>query len=174
MSANVQPIPNSQFALAIQDLPLENIYAKAQEIENSISHLLHSNAQLRDYSDSIRNDTSIAGETREEVGDKECLEAIQENEIVIDRQRERIGLLRAELERRGQIWHGAGAAEGAEVNGDRDGEEVVVNIQEPPRANGAAPGGRLTDEELRRRLEQRMRDEGGVDDEEDAGGGLHL
>jgi hypothetical protein len=166
MATAPRPITTEQFTLAIQDLPLENVYAKAAEIQNSISHLQRSNAQLKEFSDSIRNDASIEGETREEVGDRECLEAIRENEEVIERQRERIALLRQEVERRGQRWHEGGA------NGEVGDEgEAVVN------GTGArAPGGRLTDEELRRRMEEQMRDD--EDDEEggaaQGGGGLHL
>ena len=153
MSAEARPISSAQFALAIQDLPVENLYAKAQEIENSISHLSRSNRQLQEYSDSIRNDTTISGETREEVGDKECLEAIAENEKVIERQRERVDLLKAEAERRGRSWHGA-----EKVNGDAGGE------------GGAGSGGRLTDEELRRQMGDRL----GPDDDEGPDGGMHL
>lgn len=163
-SATTRAITAEQFAIAIQDLPLENLYAKASEIENSIAHLQRSNAQLKEFSDSIRNDATIEGETREEVGDRECLDAIRENEEVIARQRERVEMLKGEAERRGQRWHGAG---GAAAGG---GEENAVN------GTGAAArsgGGRLTDEDLRRRMEEQM---GGDDDDDDGrdGGGMHL
>ncbi|ETN41892.1 uncharacterized protein HMPREF1541_03831 [Cyphellophora europaea CBS 101466] len=162
MTANIPPISPSRFALALQDLPLENLYAKAREIDNSIAHLRRSNAQLQEFSDSIRSDETISGETREEVGDRECLEAIRENEEVIERQRERVGLLKAEVERRGRTWHGDG-----EVNGEREAAEGG----NAGRAAAAGTGGRLTDEELRRRMEEQM----GRDDGDDgAGGGMHL
>jgi hypothetical protein len=148
MSAEARPISTAQFRQAIEDLPLENLYTKAAEIENSITHLRNSNRQLQEYSDSIKNDATLDGETKEEVGDKECLEAIQENSAVIRRQEERVGLLREEVERRGGRWHGGGEGEG-----ENGGE----------RRNG---GGRLGDEELRRQLAERM-----GEDEED---GMHL
>jgi hypothetical protein len=150
MSSESRPITSSQFALAIRDLPLENLYAKAKEIENSIAHLQRSNKQLQEYSDSIKQDQSLSGEVREEVGDKECLEAIRENEVVIERQRERVGLLKSEAESRGGGWH----------NGEDGGDG---------RVNGSGRGGRLTDEELRRRMEERM---GAGEEEEEEG--MHL
>ena len=100
MSAESRAITAEQFTLAIQDLPIENIYSKANEIGNSIAHLERSNQQLQEYSDSIRTDTSLPEEARQE-GDKDCLEAIEENNAVIIRQRERVDLLRQEVERRG-------------------------------------------------------------------------
>jgi hypothetical protein len=150
MSAEARPISDAQFRQAIEDLPLENLYTKAAEIENSITHLRYSNKQLQEYSDSIKNDATLDGETKEEVGDRECLEAINENDVVIRRQEERVALLREEVERRGGRWHGGGEGEG---EGESRGEQ----------RNG---GGRLTDEELRRQLAERM-----GEDEED---GMHL
>ncbi|KAI9874692.1 MAG: hypothetical protein M1823_007629, partial [Watsoniomyces obsoletus] len=66
MSSETRPISSSQFALAIHDLPLDTLYSKAAEIQNSITHLQRSNKQLQDYSDSIKNDQSLAGEVKEE------------------------------------------------------------------------------------------------------------
>ena len=151
MSSEARPISTSQFVLAIQDLPLENIYSKASEIENSIAHLERSNRQLQEYSDSIKSDATIGGEVKEEVGDKECLDAIAENQVVIDRQKERVGLLRGEAERRGGRWHGGAEGENG-VNG-----------------SGGGGGGRLTDDELRRQMAERMGEE-----EDDDGDGMHL
>jgi hypothetical protein len=164
MSAETRPIPASQFALAIRDLPLETIYTKAHEIQNSISHLQRSNAQLKEYSDSLRNDGTLSGEVREQVGDRECLEAIEENERVIARQRERVGLLRAEVERRGRVWHEGGDDEvEGQSNGGHTGQSNGVN----------GSGGKLSDEELRRQMMDRMGDDDG-DDGDGREGGLHL
>lgn len=117
MSREALPITNTQFAEAIKDLPIENIYAKAYEINNSIAHLTQSNQTLQEYSDSIKNDTSLDEWTRRN-GDRDCLEAIEENEVVIKRQRDRVGLLKAEVERRGARWHEADPqASGPTVNG---------------------------------------------------------
>ncbi|EXJ92342.1 hypothetical protein A1O3_00892 [Capronia epimyces CBS 606.96] len=161
MSAESQPISADQFALAIHDLPIENLYSKAQELSNSISHLERSNQQLQQYIDSIRSDTTLPESTRQE-GDKDCADAIQENNIVIERQKERIGLLKREVERRGGRWHEADSS--GKVNGN---SEEAVNNGSTTEA-GRSTGGRLTDEELRRQMTERL----GEDDDE--GDGLHL
>ncbi|KAL9109413.1 MAG: hypothetical protein Q9227_005920 [Pyrenula ochraceoflavens] len=174
MSATANPISPTRFAAALESLPLSSLYAKARELDNSISHLRRSNAELQNYSDGQEDGD----------GDRECLDAIRENEQVIARMRERVGLCVSEVERRGGGWHdGVGEdAQGVEekVNGvavDGDTEEVVeIGTREvegetrtQPRSNGAA-GGSLTDDELRRRLRQQMGDDGDGND----GGGLHL
>lgn len=78
--------------------------------------------------------------------------------MVIDRQKERIGLLKAKVERRGGRWHETDVKETQGANGHAEAAEA----EEPRRV----PGGRLTNEELRRQLEEQMGDE-----EED---GMHL
>lgn len=135
MSSETRPISPTQFATAILDLPLENLYAKVFEIRNSVDHLERSNKELREYSDSVG-------------GDADCVAAVRENEDVINRMNDRIELVKREVERRGQKWHEAG------VNGKTDGE--------------VAAGGTLTDEELRRQMEERMAE----DDEAEEG--VHL
>lgn len=137
MSSEARPIPPTQFASALEDLPVENLYAKVLEIRNSIAHLERSNKELEEYSDSVGGDT-------------DCTAAARENEEVIARMNERIELIKKEVERRGQKWHGG------EVNGETDGEVAAV-------------GGRLNDEELRRQMEARMAEE-----EEDGEEGVHL
>jgi hypothetical protein len=155
MSSEARPISSAEFSRAIEDLPIENLYTKASEIANSISHLERSNKQLQEYSDSIRNDMNIDAATRAE-GDKDCSEAIRENEVVIQRQRDRVDLLKQEVERRGGRWHEGEL--GAKINGfnGTSGE------------NETAPSGRLTDEELRRHMQERM------GDEEQSEEGMHL
>ena len=160
MNSERRAISAAQFALAIQDLPVENIYSKASEIENSISHLERSNKLLQEYSDSIKNEAGLPAETREE-GDKDCLDAIKENDIVIERQRQRIDLLRKEVGRRGGRWHEADnnvEPYKDDTNGANGGNGPPVS-QRP----------RLTDEELRRQLEARMAEDN-ADDED----GMHL
>jgi hypothetical protein len=103
MSSEARPISPTQFATAIVDLPVENLYAKVFEIRNSIDHLERSNTELREYSDSVG-------------GDIDCVAAIRENQDVIGRMNDRIELVKREVERRGQKWHEA------EVNGKPDGE----------------------------------------------------
>jgi hypothetical protein len=160
MSSETQPISSEQFAFAIQDLPIENIYSKAFEIHNSITHLENSNRQLQEYIDSIKSDTSLSEAIRQ-AGDKDCSEAIEENETVIQRQRERVDLLKAEVQRRGGRWHEADGEE--TVNGSQQAQPDGTASGQP-----SSTGGRLTDEELRRQMMDRMGDD---DDDED---GMHL
>lgn len=176
MSATTTPISPHAFALALESLPLPSLYAKAAELRNSIAHLARSNAELQSYSDSVGGD-----------GDSDCQEAIVENLEVTRRMGERIEMLRAEVERRGARWHEGGAGGESEEVGN-DGVDGVRG-EERLMANGMVNGdahddndeglgeremshapqrqsGRLTDEELQRRLAQRL-----GDDEED---GVHL
>ena len=175
MSSTTHPISPAAFAQALESLPSSSLYAKTQELQNSLEHLARSNAELQAYSDSVS-------------GDSDCLEAVRENEEVMGRMRERIALVREEVERRGGRWHEAdrenGVAGGeAVLNGDGGqegdvGEERALPPaasgtrqaaeQEPPPPSTQAPGGSLTDEELRRRLTEQMRDDSGEED------GLHL
>lgn len=163
MSAETRPISPSRFVEAIKDLPIENIYTKAHEIQNSVEHLQRSNAQLQEYSDSIKMDTSLAEHIRSE-GDKDCLEAIRENDVVIRRQLDRVDLLKQEVERRGARWHEANPLRISETNGIT---QNGATIEDAPARNVRAGGG-LTDDELRRRLEEQM---AGTDEEDD---GMHL
>jgi hypothetical protein len=165
MSSETRPITAAQFRMAIQDLPFENLYSKAREIQNSISHLSDSNKQLKEYSDSLRREVnateaSRSSEGRQEMeeGDQDCLDAIRENDVVIERQRERVELLREEVERRGGRWDDGGGGDQADTR---------TTASNGTRAN---PRPRLTDEELRRQLTERM----DLDEDGDADGGLHL
>ena len=156
MSVQAQPISAERFAAALPDLPLSSLHAKAAEIQNAIAHLKHSNTQLQQYADE---------------GDKDCQEAIDENLVVIERQVERIKLLKQEVEQRGFKW-----SETDLVNGTNDAHVIpqVVTEETSAAEQGVesasnhpanAQGGTLTDDELARRLAERMHD-----DEE----GLHL
>jgi hypothetical protein len=134
------------FAMAIKDLPVDTLYAKAAELQNSMSHLRDSNAQMKQFADE---------------GDEVCKEAIAENDVVISRTQERIQLCKAEVEGRGLVW--TGHADKSEVNGDADG---VVNGDAAQGGDATAgnssraSSGRLTDEELRRQLESQLEDDG--------------
>ena len=163
MSTRTQPISAERFAFAIQDLPVENLYAKAHELENSIGHLKRSNRSLQEYIDSIRSDANLLESTRQE-GDKDCSDAIQENHIVIERQKERIQLLKQEVERRGARWHEADTS--GNVNGSS--AEASTNGDSAETERSARP--RLTDEELRRQMMERLGDAEDGDEDD----GLHL
>ncbi|CZT16894.1 uncharacterized protein RCC_02729 [Ramularia collo-cygni] len=84
-----------------------------------------------------------------EAGDEECKEALKENEEVVGRMRQRIDLCKAEAEGRGLRWH---------LGGEEGGEVKRVEGQ----VNGS---GSLGDEELRRRLEETLGDDGEEDEE---------
>lgn len=155
MSSGAAPISPTRFAAALEGLPLENLHAKAAELRNSISHLKSSNEQMLPFADE---------------GDDDCREAMFENLGVINRMNERIELLKAEVERRGMPWGQDGEIEDGQekgkINGvvNGEGEAIVAS-----RAEGVTErSGRLTDEELRRRLEEQMDGDG------DGGDGVHL
>jgi len=140
------PITPARFALALESLPLDALHAKASELRNSISQLKSSNEQMLPFAEN---------------GDADCREAMFENLGTIGRFGERIGLIRGEVERRGLPWGCSGGEQGngeGGVNGVVDG---AVNGPEESnrRAGGDGDGGRggsLTDEELRRRVEEQM------------------
>ncbi|KAI4194938.1 MAG: hypothetical protein LQ350_007481 [Teloschistes chrysophthalmus] len=163
MSANAAPISLDRFAEAIAELPVGNLHAKAAELRNSIAHLVSSNEQLQQYAVD---------------GDQDCADAIRENNEVVERMQSRISLLRNEVEGRGLPWdhHQTstmnGNLEDQTANSQDDMAEKNFAFPEAnpsssqPRTNG---GGSLGDEELARRLGERL-DEN-MQDEND---GIHL
>ncbi|KAL2257440.1 hypothetical protein VTK26DRAFT_172 [Humicola hyalothermophila] len=270
MSAESQPITPARFAAALKDLPLSSLHLKLLELRNSIAHLDYSNEQLRPYAEGIATAFSPSSppasqseqsqsqsqtygpEPPQPRGepDQDCIDAIKENEQVIERMQERIRLVRAEVESRGLSWdafqgqtddgekektnkdiHGADAEMvNGTVNGTTDREEGqgqesgstattttttttttsssssrhpawsdgtfqtgvirggVLQMdavagsragtaeQQQQRQGQRQAGGSLTDEELRRRMEEQLRGLGRGDDdgEDDGEGGLHL
>lgn len=156
MSSTATPIPPQRFAEAIKELPLANLHLKAAEIRNSIAHLVSSNQQLQQFADE---------------GDPECVEAFQENLVVIQRMEERISLLKGEVEKRGFKWGEVQPRpENVESNGDARVEEGGGPSQHSHDGHSTRPsGGRLGDEELARRLREQMED-----DDDEAQDGVHL
>lgn len=158
MSSTTLPIPPQRFAEAIKELPLANLHFKAAEIRNSIAHLVSSNQQLQLFTDE---------------GDSDCAEAIQENLLVIQRMEERMSLLQREVEGRGFKWVED------ELGPENVGSNAYAGVEEAQGASRAThsepstrlPGGQLGDEELARRLRQRME---GDDDDDEAQDGVHL
>ena len=168
MSSLSLAITPAAFAIAIQDLPLANLHFKAAELRNSDAHLINSNDQLRPFADD---------------GDQDCVDAIQENEEVLRRNEERLGLLRKEVENRGFRW-GEAEVEDKEDAKEESSEGVVsrerVGTESTPvngtsherttiaeaesTSNVTQRGGRLSDDELRRQLQLRM--EAAGDDED--------
>ena len=94
MSNEAIPISPARFAEALKDLPLSTLHLKAAELRNSIAHLDYSNEQLKPFASGTEPSTNG-------VPDRICVEAINENEVVIARLKERIELLKAEVESRG-------------------------------------------------------------------------
>ncbi len=163
MSSNSTPIPLHRFAEAIRDLPLSNLHLKAAELDNSIAHLDSSNQQLKQYADD---------------GDQYCLDAIRENLEVMVQMRERISLLRQEVEHRGFRWEEQKMNETKPgVNGET--EHNSNGLQEVTEQTAASilrerhQGGSLTDEELALRLQERI-GEDRTEDTENTEGGVHL
>lgn len=253
MSAEARPITPRSFARALKDLSLASLHLKVLEIRNSIAHLRFSNEELRPFAEGRQAPLSNGGTTvdgaehgslpsrasqpsagTDPVPDQDCIDAIRENEVVMERMEERIALIRDEVERRGLPWTAefmsaeeaeALAARGREVgramaaNGEGthdEDEDTDMRVEEDGRQhrrqgeaqiqtqsgarqhpawsdgtfqtgrirNGEVTldgpqqqqqaGARLTDEELRRAVESRMRDLGVDDDPEDEEGGMHL
>ncbi|KIL94992.1 hypothetical protein FAVG1_01923 [Fusarium avenaceum] len=196
-SADTTPIAPARFAAALKDLSIGMLHLKVLEIRNSIAHLQYSNDQLKPFAEGT--ETTPSGGASEP--DQDCIDAIRENEGVIDRMAERIAIIRAEVEERGLSWtefqnrdettskNDEDAA--AAINGDAqpsatapgtesrhdawsDGTFQTGTIRngemQVDREAGRPEGGSLNDEQLRRALEERMRDLGTDDDE----GGMHL
>lgn len=100
MSADTTPISPARFASAIKDLSLGMLHLKVLEIRNSIAHLQYSNDQLKPFAD---GESAALGESSA-APDQDCIDAIKENEVVIDRMAERLAIIRAEVEDRGVSW----------------------------------------------------------------------
>lgn len=157
MSSGATPITLERFAEAIKELPLANLYFKAAEIRNSIAHLVSSNQQLQPFVDE---------------GDPDCIGAIQENLVVIQRMEKRILLLKAEVEGRGFRWgEEQSKPESIESNGNARVEEVRVASQAIHRRSSTRLSGRrLADEELARRARGQMEEVGDNETQD----GMHL
>ncbi|POS87532.1 hypothetical protein EPUL_001924 [Erysiphe pulchra] len=102
MSAQAAPITLATFREALKSLTVQSLYVKVDELRNSIAHLNDSNRQLELFVQDMRS-TNGGGGGGGDGGsdDQECIEAIQENEVVIARFQDRINLLAAEIENRG-------------------------------------------------------------------------
>lgn len=90
-------------------------------------HLQKSNKVLQEYSDSIKEHASLDASLRAE-GDRDCIEAIRENEVVIGRQKDRVRLLKGEVERRGQRWHEVDPNEVEDGSGNSVSAENVSEV----------------------------------------------
>lgn len=95
MSTEALPITPGAFAEAIKELPLAVLYSKVSELTNSIVHLQRSNVELRAY---------LVATNDSEEDKKEIEQYVNENEEVAASMNARIGLLKTEVENRGQPW----------------------------------------------------------------------
>jgi hypothetical protein len=210
MSSDALPISPSRFAEALKSLPLSTLHLKVLELRNSIAHLDYSNEQLRPFALGTSQPISSPSDpSQPQQPDQDCIDAIRENEQVISRMEERIRLVRAEVEDRGQKWEEFASKEELEKVGGEPGETTTNGVNGEPSVNGdgngangtgeghpawtdgtfqtgvirggrvemdamagSRTGGTLSDEELRRRMEEQLRGLGdGQDDEEE---GMHL
>ncbi|KAG0649734.1 hypothetical protein D0Z07_3921 [Hyphodiscus hymeniophilus] len=124
MSNEATPISSTRFAEALKDLPLSTLHLKAAELRNSIAHLDYSNEQLKPFADGTEGSSGP---------DQDCVDAIKENEVVIQRMLERIKLLREEVESRGSSWLEFQSKE--ELEGT-EGGEILVNGTGEEHASG--------------------------------------
>ncbi|GJC91971.1 hypothetical protein ColKHC_00797 [Colletotrichum higginsianum] len=159
MSADTHPISPARFAEAVRDLSLATLHLKALEIRNSILHLQYSNAQLKPYAEGAAT-TLDAADASLGRPDPDCVEAIRENDVVIARMEE-------------PSQHPAWLDGTFQVGTIRNGEIQLdtTPAQPAPQTNGT--GGRLSDDELRRAMEEQIRGLGD-DDNNDNDGGMHL
>ncbi|KAL7923960.1 hypothetical protein ACQKWADRAFT_288375 [Trichoderma austrokoningii] len=131
MSADTTPISPARFASAIKDLSISMLHLKVLEIRNSIAHLQYSNDQLKPFAEGTS--VALGGESAEP--DQDCIDAIRENEAVIDRMAERLAIVRVEVEDRGISWTEFQSqdevAAAAAINGLVNGEAAAAAADQP-------------------------------------------
>jgi hypothetical protein len=127
MSGEAAPITFERFSKALEDLPVESLYAKYSELTNQITHLESSNKQLEEFA--------------RENDDRDCYEALLENRQVMKKFEERKELIRHEVNVvRGLPWRPR------EEEGKRDGvnggvvTNGVVTVQQESNGTGAQDG----------------------------------
>ncbi|EFY90254.1 hypothetical protein MAC_03769 [Metarhizium acridum CQMa 102] len=124
MSADTRPISPGRFATALKDLSVPMLHLKVLEIRNSIAHLQYSNDQLKPFAEGSA--TALGDEAAQGL-DQDCVDAIRENEVVIERMAERIALIRAEVEERGVSWAEFQSKDEVEAAVDKAKSEAQVN-----------------------------------------------
>ncbi|KAJ5160556.1 uncharacterized protein N7482_007560 [Penicillium canariense] len=128
MSAESHPINLTAFAEVIQELTLSTLYAKVAELHNSIAKLEYSNRQLEEFLNPEQEEDR-AELTEDEVKDFEGY--IAENEGVIRSMKERIALVKVEVENRGQRW----------IDVEKNGEDRDNDGAPAPITNGTGQNG---------------------------------
>lgn len=202
-SADTTPISPARFAAALKELSIAMLHLKVLEIRNSIAHLQYSNDQLKPFAEGSATALSGTDASGTSAPDQDCIDAIKENDQVIDRMAERIAIIRVEVEDRGLSWEEFQSRDEVESKKEDEPEKTNGTTPAAPTTNASASGtagdpwsdgtfqvgtirngelhmdgqasqpagGSLSDEQLRRALEERMRDLGTDDDNE---GGMHL
>ncbi|ERS95136.1 hypothetical protein HMPREF1624_08346 [Sporothrix schenckii ATCC 58251] len=134
MSSETQPISPARFADAIKDLSLASLHLKVLEIRNDVAHLDYSNEQLLPYA---KGTVAALGATPSESPepDQDCIDAIKENLVVIERKLNQLRLVRAEVENRGVSWTEFQSKEEAE-------QEQVESDQRAERTGSALAAAR--------------------------------
>lgn len=141
MSADTRPIEPARFAAALKELSVGMLHLKVLEIRNSIAHLQYSNDQLKPFAEGSAtaiSDSNDATSTAAAEPDQDCIDAIKENEGVIDRMIERIALARAEVEERGMSWTEFQSKDEAEA---KAAAATAAAEQNAPATNGTAVNG---------------------------------
>ncbi|PQE25704.1 secondary alcohol dehydrogenase protein [Rutstroemia sp. NJR-2017a BBW] len=135
MSSEALPISPARFASALKDLPMSTLHLKAAEIRNSIAHLDYSNEEMKPFAEG-RAPECVNGEK-----DQDCVDAIKENELVIERMVERLNMLKAEVEERGGVWGEFDKPAEGEVEGEALVNGAVNGESNPNVGAGAATNG---------------------------------
>ncbi|PSR99354.1 hypothetical protein BD289DRAFT_424034 [Coniella lustricola] len=144
MSAETTPITAPRFAAALKDLSLASLHLKTLELRNALAHLAYSNLQLRPFAEGTQatldtatsnnnhDDSNSSRQTQTQAEgqpDQDCIDAIRENELVMDRMRERILLIKTEVEFRGVSWR---EFDNGEMAADEEhAHEIVASATAP-------------------------------------------
>ncbi|KAM0353512.1 hypothetical protein ACHAPU_001524 [Fusarium lateritium] len=134
-SADTMPIAPARFAAALKDLSIGMLHLKVLEIRNSIAHLQYSNDQLKPFAEGT--ETAPSGEASEP--DQDCIDAIRENEGVIDRMAERIAIIRVEVEERGLEWTEFQNRDEATSKNDEDAAAAAATVNGGAQPSATAP-----------------------------------
>jgi len=201
MSHESSPISPARFAAALKDLPMSTLHLKAAELRNSIAHLDYSNEQLKPFADgtsptqeggesgpdqdcvdAIRENEIVIARMQERIELlKEEVESrggswtefLSPEEVAQAESAKVNGEVGHERDEAGDVeMQGGAASHQAWTDGTFQTGRIVngeVHMNGGGRVNGT--GGTLDDENLRRALDERMRELSGGGEGED---GMHL
>lgn len=200
-SADTTPISPARFASALKSLSIEMLHLKVLEIRNSIAHLQYSNDQLKPFAEPAEGsgqepDADCAEAIRE---NEVVVDRMAERIALVRLEVEERGVSWTEFQSTEEVdaqkveeKEGTNGGDARAVNGSGSGTgqaqsdpwtdgtfqtgtirngEITMDAQ--PRRPEGSQGGSLNDEELRRAMEERLRNLGSGDGD-DADGGMHL